>query len=252
MPCQCGGLLYGPVRGVPAASPRGRRPSRKNARTACQAAQDRNRSRLCAGHHRNVDAFRRRQHTRELLTDPQRFSWPSVLSLQEFTNLIGRAGRPGVSTEGSALVVLPERTVTRIRYGRRRQTRSRQWDGYNKLVADIEETTAVAGEGAPEDEASSPLALLLRRLKVAWDELTGGGRPEEFTRWLEQTAVVGVHEEDASAYRCLDSLDAFLIAALQEVEELRHAELAPEQVEAELTAIWRRTYAFALPKKKPT
>ena len=43
----------------------------------------------------------------------------------------------------------------------------------------------------------------------------------------------------------MDSLDAFLIAALQEVEELQHAELAPDQVEAELTAIWRRTYAFA-------
>jgi superfamily II RNA helicase len=38
---------------------------------------------------------------------------PSVLSLQEFTNLIGRAGRPGIATEGSALVVLPERTDTR-------------------------------------------------------------------------------------------------------------------------------------------
>ena len=43
----------------------------------------------------------------------------------------------------------------------------------------------------------------------------------------------------------MDSLDAFLIAAIQEVEELRHEELAPDQLEAELTAIWRRTYAFA-------
>ena len=92
----------------------------------------------------------------------------SVLSLQEFTNLIGRAGRAGVSTEGSALVVLPERTVTRGRFGRLRQTRGRQWDGYNQLVADIEKTTTVAGEGAPEDEASSPLAHLLHRLEVAW------------------------------------------------------------------------------------
>lgn len=169
----------------------------------------------------------------------------NVLSLQEFTNLIGRAGRPGVSTEGSALVVLPERTVTRDRYGRRRQTPSRQWDGYEQLVANIEETTTAAGGGAPEDEASSPLAHLLGGLEAAWVELTGGGAPEEFTTWLEQTAVVGADEEGGSAYRYLDSLDAFLIAALQEVEELRHAELAPDQVEAELTAIWRRTYAFA-------
>ena len=106
---------------------------------------------------------------------------PSVLSLQEFTNLIGRAGRPGVATEGSALVVLPERTVTRGRGGRARLTPSRQWDGYEGLVAEIERTTAGAGEGAREDEASSPLAHLLRALETAWAELTGGGGPERLT-----------------------------------------------------------------------
>lgn len=169
---------------------------------------------------------------------------PNVLSLQEFTNLIGRAGRPGVATEGSALVVLPERIVTRDRFGRIRQTLSRQWDGYKGLVAEIEETTA-AGEGAPEDEASSPLAQLLRALEAAWAALTGGGSPEEFATWLEQTAVVGADDDAGPAYSYLDSLDGFLIAAIQEVEELRRGELAPDQVEAELIAIWRRTYAFA-------
>ena len=119
----------------------------------------------------------------------------NVLSLQEFTNLIGRAGRPGIATEGNALVVLPERTVTRDRYGRRRETVSRQWDGYERLVAGIEATTTAAGEGAPQDEASSPLAHLLRALEAAWTELTGGGSPEEFATWLEQTAVVGDDEE---------------------------------------------------------
>src|SRR5260370_33111379 len=59
---------------------------------------------------------------------------PNVLGLQEFTNLIGRAGRPGIATEGSALVVLPERTVTRERYARRRRTASRQWDRNDEFV----------------------------------------------------------------------------------------------------------------------
>ncbi|MDP2158795.1 MAG: DEAD/DEAH box helicase, partial [Nitrospirota bacterium] len=75
----------------------------------------------------------------------------SVMSLQEFSNLIGRVGRPGVATEGSALVVLPERTRTRDRFGRMRQTPSRQWDGYQNLVDEIEATTTAAGTGAPED-----------------------------------------------------------------------------------------------------
>lgn len=169
----------------------------------------------------------------------------NVLGLQEFTNLIGRAGRSGVSTEGGALVVLPERGMTLDRFGRRIQMPSRQWDGYNQLVSQIERVTIAAGEESPEDRASSPLAHLLSALEVAWVELTGGGTPEEFTIWLEQTAVVASDAEDRPAYRYLDSLDAFLIAAIQEIEELLHTELTPDQVEEELIAIWRRTYAFA-------
>jgi hypothetical protein len=42
----------------------------------------------------------------------------------------------------------------------------------------------------------------------------------------------------------LDSLDAFLIAAVQEIEEIR-GELPPSQLEGALTEIWQRTYAFA-------
>lgn len=168
-----------------------------------------------------------------------------VLNLQEFTNLTGRAGRPGVSTEGSALVVLPERKYRQDRYGRRWPIPSRQRDGYEQLVASIERNTRVAGGGPMEDEASSPLAHLLRALEHAWVELTGGGDDEEFMTWLEQTAVVGGEEQTNVAYGYLDSLDAFLIAAIEEVEELHNAELTSDQLEAELTAIWRRTYAFA-------
>ena len=157
------------------------------------------------------------------------------VSLQEFTNLIGRAGRAGIATEGSALVVLPEKTVPP----------SRQWNGYQKLVAEIEATTTASGEGIPQDAASSPLAHLLREIEASWTELTGGGSPEEFATWLEQTAVVGADEEVGKAIRYLDSLDAFLIAAIQEVEELRHEELTFDQIERELTTIWRQTYAFA-------
>lgn len=176
---------------------------------------------------------------------PSVYRGPTVLSLQEFTNLIGRAGRPGVSSEGSALVVLPEKTVTRDRYGRPRLISSRQWDGYEGLVAGIEETTIAAREGTSEDEASSPLAHLLLALEAAWVQLTGGGSPEDFTTWLEHTVVIGIDGEAGSAYKYLDTLDSFLIAAIQEVEDLRLAELAPDQLEAELTTIWRRTYAFA-------
>ncbi|WP_077731544.1 DEAD/DEAH box helicase [Methylocaldum sp. 14B] len=168
------------------------------------------------------------------------------ISLQEFTNLIGRAGRPGVATEGSALVVFPERMMRLDRSGGRlRQTPNRQKEGYQELIKQIEKTTAAAGKGAPEDKASSPLSSLLLELARAWVDLTGSKSAEEFATWLEQTAVINTPDDAGIAFNHLDSLDAFLIAALQEVEELRRAELTPDQVEGELTAIWRRTYAFA-------
>lgn len=173
-----------------------------------------------------------------------------VLSLQEFTNLIGRAGRPGVATEGSALVVLPERTMTVDRYGRRRFTPNRQWDGYEELVAELERTVAAAGEGAPEDRASSPLRLLIAAMETAWTQLTGGGTMQQFENWLEQTAVVGTEEDGRAVYNYLDSLDTFLIAAIQEIEELRTAELTPTEIETELTAIWQRTYAHAAAREE--
>lgn len=172
---------------------------------------------------------------------PSVYRGQRLFSLQEFSNLIGRAGRPGVATEGSALVVLPERTTSIVR-GRRRVSPSRQWDGYESLIRDIETTTISAGEGAPDDEASSPLAHLLRALEAAWTTLTGGG---DFMNWLERTAVIGTPDDAEAAYHYLDSLDSFLIAAIQETEELQSADLPAARIEAELTAIWRRTYAFA-------
>jgi superfamily II DNA/RNA helicase len=176
---------------------------------------------------------------------PNIFRGANVLTLQEFTNLIGRTGRPGFATEGIALVMLPERMST-LRLGRRiLPTLSRQWVGYKRLVTQIEKTTIAAGQDVPEDKASSPLAHLLRALESEWAKLTGGGTNEEFLAWLEQTAIVNVQNELSTAYDYLDTLDAFLIATIQEVEALGRTELGPDEVEAELTAIWRRTYAYA-------
>jgi hypothetical protein len=77
----------------------------------------------------------------------------ACMDLQEFRNLIGRAGRPGFAAEGHALVVLPQRTYQPVRYGR---VRSRQWEGYGNLTSRIEAATTTSG-GTPRDESSSPL-----------------------------------------------------------------------------------------------
>src|SRR3546814_4188538 len=73
----------------------------------------------------------------------------------------------------------------------------------------------------------------------------GGGTEADFAAWLEQTAVTEQAAYPPSSHDYLDSLDAFLIAAIQEVEELKGIELDAAQLEAELAKIWRRTYAHA-------
>jgi superfamily II DNA/RNA helicase len=176
---------------------------------------------------------------------PSVFRGNTLLSLQEFSNLIGRVGRPGVSTEGSALVVLPERTQVR-KGGHLTYAYNRQWSGYEQLVRAMALSSRVAaGSDSPEDSASSGLVELLGALEAAWRALSGSSDPVAFDAWLGQTAVVSGNEQNTAANAYLDSLDAFLIAAIQEVEELRRSEVSAEELEAELIAIWRRTYAYA-------
>lgn len=175
-----------------------------------------------------------------------------LFTLNEFNNLIGRAGRPGVATEGTAFVVLPEREYEGR--GRRRKVAwNRTWDGYDALIGEIKKTTEVAARdlSVQEGEANSPLAILLMKLREAWEELSDSDDDANFIAWLENTAVVedgsdgdsaGDENEDVSM-ALLDSLDGLLIAAIQEVEQLRGTTLGSADLEAELQSVWRRTYA---------
>jgi superfamily II DNA/RNA helicase len=175
---------------------------------------------------------------------PNIYRGPAPLSSQEFANLIGRVGRPGVATEGHAFVVLPERARTRS--GGLVPMWSRQWNGYERLKNAMQSTVTSSGRSDPEDAASSALSHLLSALEAAWRDLTGEATREQFTEWLERTAVSeGSNDNPSKAISLLDSLDTFLLAAIQEVEELRGAEIPANVLEAELISIWQRTYAFA-------
>lgn len=68
----------------------------------------------------------------------------TVFTVNEFSNLIGRAGRPGVATEGNALVVLPEREY---RGRSRNYVWNRTWEGYDKLVDELKGATELASTG---------------------------------------------------------------------------------------------------------
>lgn len=165
------------------------------------------------------------------------------LSLQEFTNLIGRAGRPGVSSEGHALVLLAEQTALPATRGRRRNDRQRT--GYDGLVQELQAATAQGGAGQPLDNASSPLSQLLETLEQAWRQLVTNGAEEQFLEWLAHTAVTDEPDDVPAAVEYLDTLDSFLIATIQEIEELRLQEVPDAELEQELMRIWQHSYAFA-------
>ncbi|ABN78476.1 DEAD/DEAH box helicase [Cereibacter sphaeroides] len=169
-----------------------------------------------------------------------------VMPVNEFANLIGRAGRPGVATEGSVLVVLPEREYE-SRRGRQQPVWNRQWNGYDQLVRKLQEATELAVSGAmtsEEGEAHSPLALLLEALREAWEEISDSDDDDEFLEWLDKTAIIEAKEDEENAVALLDTLDGLLIAALQEVELLLGRGLEPAEIEGELQKIWQRTYAY--------
>lgn len=172
---------------------------------------------------------------------PSVYRATTPFTLQEFNNLIGRAGRPGVAAEGHALVMLQE--PRRIR-GRRGPAYDRQRDGYAALVDALEASTAAPQAGGQQDSASSALVRLLEALRDAWGSIVGTGTDAEFLQWLEQ---VEANSEDGAPLteQYVDSLDSFLVAAIQEVEEIRGGELAPADIENELLRVWRHTYAFA-------
>ena len=177
---------------------------------------------------------------------PSLFRSTKRMSLQEFTNLLGRAGRPGVSTEGASLAMLPERerdSSGRTIWGRQRQA-------YDNLIKEM-----VEASGAPTDSgvraaaANSPLQNLLDALRDAWAELDDVG---DFDDWLSRVAVIGESSENTAngILNILDPLDAILITALQEVEQLKMAILEPAEVESELSRIWSYTYAAAAAKSE--
>ena len=149
-----------------------------------------------------------------------------LLSGREFGNLVGRVGRPGVSTEGQALVLILEASTAAWQ-------RRRAVEDYLAVLQDW------SSPDAERDSASSALASLIEAIAAKWP----GGDEHEFLAWLEQTAPVTIDDVgDGDAIKALDALDALLIAALTELQELSDEE-EPVDREGQLRRIWRSTFA---------
>lgn len=157
----------------------------------------------------------------------------SDLSVQEFANLAGRAGRPGQSIEGRTLVLI--------------DPNNREWSGrqanqrYQNLIQQLE-SRADDAANAPR----SPLADLIKDIEMHWRKAFKEGSPDDFTNWLESISVIDVDDQDtdsaADAARELDVLDGVLLASIIE-GGVGTDDNAGEDVEQILKKVWTCTYA---------
>jgi hypothetical protein len=168
-----------------------------------------------------------------------------IISTAEFRNLAGRAGRPGAaeSMEGMTLVCLP---ITNAATAASKQQEQRnQRDAYGRSLDKLLE--ALAKEEAPGVMVNAPLQTLLKSI---WQKLLAEGFTSEvdFHAFLEASLPESVGTELGVGSRqpldmlgdSLDELDAFLLAALDEVERLVPSSAA--DLEQALRTIWARTF----------
>jgi len=139
-----------------------------------------------------------------------------AMNVSEFRNLAGRAGRPGVSTEGKVLVLVrPDPS----------ETPSKR---YNELRRALIQTVQPASPNSPTLNA-------IFDVWEQWCQLTGTSDVARFFQWLES---VGPQASD-SDLGSLDSLDGFLLAGMVEHEEIRSL----TDWEASIQDLWRGVFA---------
>jgi hypothetical protein len=180
----------------------------------------------------------------ETVLVPSLQRWNEDISVSEFKNLVGRAGRPGFGTEGRSLVLVPEQPERpRTRQDRENYNKKiRIRNLYSSLVRQLQEPPTDRNDGAV-----SPLATLITHLLDQWRRLVPEGSNEDFLIWLEQTAPITAqarNEIEEGAIESLDSLDNILLAAIVEIEQISAHEIEPNELESELRRLWHQTYAY--------
>ena len=162
----------------------------------------------------------------ETVLIPTIVRYPDVLSAKEFSNLIGRAGRPGTSTEGRSLVLVNQSSTD---YNLKKSR-----IGYNRIIKKL----ASASTLEKEDETShsdGPLSALISYIYLKWSEEAGSDETSEFISWLE--TAQGSSDD---AYLALDSLDGLLLSAIHEFEEIENGQT---DLEVYLRNLWLQTFS---------
>lgn len=156
------------------------------------------------------------------------------MAVSEFLNLAGRAGRPGLGSEGITLILKAEEVPGRPgTQGARDQARPLRTHTRNYAGFMTEITQSL------QSQSTSPLEALLHEIYTLWAAVSNQLDANAFFSWLEQTIPV----EDSSLHHALDVLDSFLNDTLQASRDLTETELSASIVEELAQRLWQCTYA---------
>ena len=150
----------------------------------------------------------------------------SAVPVREIVNVAGRAGRPGVSTEGKTLVLLAPHS------GQSGQIIARR--AYQQVVESM-----TSSEGGDADATTSPLYALISQIMKLWSKLSGNRDFNRFIEWLEKAAYTRTEDDELQLLTALDTLDQQLIAGIEEHESLGLS----TSLEEFLQTLWRNTLA---------
>ncbi|WP_147803333.1 DEAD/DEAH box helicase [Alkalicoccus halolimnae] len=163
------------------------------------------------------------------------------ISVNEFKNLVGRAGRPGNGTEGRSLILL-ESSSKSIDYSS---------NNARSHYGDIIRNYLNVNEKFFEEEIinPSPIANLISFIRREWAVLTGSNSEEEFYQWLEE-CVPSENEDifedkfELNVEKGLDTLDGIILSSIVEIESIEKSNLSKSNYEVMLKNIWKKTFAF--------
>jgi len=158
----------------------------------------------------------------EVILIPSLLRGGKLINVRELSNLVGRAGRPGYSTEGSSLVVV---------------SNNKERNRYYGMIRELQAS-------GRRQSADSSLAALLNRLYEYWRELTGAHEIEGFLNWLETISPL----KDPNSL--LNTFDGVLLTVIAELESVTSGTLSAGELEAQLKAMWQRSYAHIATKQE--
>lgn len=145
---------------------------------------------------------------------------------KQVINVAGRAGRPGVSTEGRTLVLFAE--------GSREKGQKLSRQAYHRVIqhmtGDIRNNS-----GGPH----SPLYALIGHIEKQWSIVSKSNDFAQFIAWLETAAFSATEDKEGKLLPSLDTLDQHLLTSIEEAESLNH-DIDTEEF---LQSLWRNTLA---------